>query len=103
MNNIQWVPVDKPRFQKWDKPGDGCMGEVVWYDPYRGERDFNKEECGFLDLLNPQGQIVRVVLDKPNLNEKVRDARPQIGDLLGIKFAEEKRSAENPVPPTRRL
>lgn len=91
---IQWVKVQPPRYQKWEEVGTTITGEVVWYDPYRGERDFNKVECGFLDLRISTGEIVRVCLDRGALNDKLRDAHPRPGDFIGIRFIEEKRASE---------
>lgn len=94
MDTIQWVKVEPPRWHKWDAVGGSITGEVVWYDPYRGERTFDKEECGFLDLRLQTGEIKRVLMDRGALNDKVRDAHPRSGDMIGIKFTEEKRGSE---------
>ena len=89
---IEWQLVQPISWETFDNVRDSVSGEVVWYDPYKGELDFNKEECGFLDLRTRNGEIKRVKLDRPALNDKVRDAHPRPGDLIGIRFVEEKRS-----------
>lgn len=92
-SHYQWTEVSPVAYQKWQQPGDGVEGHVLAYSPHRGETKFQSEEpCGFIDLHSFAGGVVRVVLDKPALADRVAAAYPAIGDALRIAFDGEKES-----------
>lgn len=86
---IKWEPVVMPNIIKWENLNTKVAGRVLWYSEV-GASTYNDEPCGFIDLAPLDGgATIRVVLDKPQLSDAVRNAHPTIGDIIGIKFAEE--------------
>ena len=88
---INWKEV-VVHYQKWEKPGDKVHGQVLYYSPEGGASTFDGKECGFLDLHHPSGHVLRIVLDKAALQDRIQAAYPEPGMWLGVKFVEEKQT-----------
>ena len=90
MSKINWEIVQSPRHAKFDTIGDRIAGRVIYYSPDTGETTYNDEPCGYLDMTPlGGGPNLRVTLDNPNLADRIRDAYPVPGMLLGIKYVED--------------
>lgn len=89
MSKIHWELVVPPKPVKFENINDRVAGRIVWYSE-TGSSTYNDEPCGFIDIDKLDGSgVARVILDKPQLSDSVRNAYPQVGDIIGIKFAEE--------------
>lgn len=91
MSKIEWKEVVLS-YKKWEQPGDKVHGQVLHYSPQGGATTFDGKECGFLDLDRRDGQVLRIVLDKAALCDRIQAAYPEKGQWLGIKFVEEKQT-----------
>ena len=91
MSKIEWKEV-VIHFMKWEKVGAKVHGQVIHYSPERGAVTYDGKDCGFVDLDRQDGAVMRVVLDKAQLADKVAAAYPKRGTWLGIKFTEEKKT-----------
>ena len=91
MSKIEWKEVVLS-YKKWEQPGDKVHGQVLHYSPQGGATTFDGKECGFLDLDRQDGQVLRIVLDKAALQDRIQAAYPEKGQWLGIKFVEEKQT-----------
>ena len=87
-DTIEWEPIDAPsgNFAKFNEAGDFVAGYVVTYDPTKGGRTFDGEECGVLVLKTTDGEHTIVTLDKPRLATVVASGQPVEGKPLKITF-----------------
>ena len=85
---IEWETIDLPtgNFAKFNEPGDFVAGYVVTYDPIKGGRKFDGEECGVLVLETTDGEHTVVTLDKPRLATVVAGGQPVEGKPLKVTF-----------------
>ena len=91
--NIEWVKVEPPKhfFNKVVVDiGDYIQGRVMEYHPTLGETDYEGHDCGVLVLwcFEREEEVV-VPLDKINLKDQVRFARPREGMCLCVRYAEQ--------------
>ena len=84
----QWEEATPLSWARFENPGDGVMGQVVEYDPYRGTTDFNGAECGLLVLLQDDGEQVQISLDKNALRDAIKGCRPESGLYMAVRFAQ---------------
>ena len=87
-NNDEWDEVDVPSgsFAKFATIGDSVAGTVVSYDPDRGGKNFDGDECGVLVLEDADGDHVIVTLDKGRLKDVVKNGEPVEGKPLRITY-----------------
>jgi len=89
------VQAAQGRFAKWESVGDSVTGTVELWDAATGATTFDGDPCGFLQLVDSDGEQVVVSLDKPQLRDMVVAAKPKPGDMVRVKFDEMRTSLKS--------
>lgn len=78
-----WVP---------DKPGEGIAGRVVKVGETRSDFASGDEDsmCPTVTILTSGGDKLRVIGYPAVLKREIKDANPEVGDLMAVKYFGEK-------------